>query len=118
MPSLKDLGLDKSNVADTKQWVGHPIDVLNAEKTRGKYGEQVRLTIHAVGAPNEETYQMFLAENPRRLAMVQHFAHQGAMPINNIVLVKMDTGKGNPAYIFIDYADFLEQQASADETTT
>ncbi len=103
--SLSSTGLNESRVikAEALSALNHPFYITNAVVKRGNFGEQVRFSIVTVEPDTLEQTEriLFLASNERRLAIVEDFLINDE-PIGLLWIEKLDTDKGNPAWVFVD----------------
>lgn len=103
--SLASTGLNESKVIKAEALVelGQPFYITNAVVKRGTYGEQVRFSIVTVEPDTGEQTEriLFLAQNERRQAIVDDFLVNDE-PIGLLMIEKLDTGKGNSAWVFVD----------------
>lgn len=111
MRSLAQTGLSESKVIKAEELaaLNHPFFITNAVSKRGSFGEQVRFSIVSIDPDtgDEKERILFLAMNERRQGYVDDFLVNDE-PIGLLVLGKIETDKGNPAWTFEDYSPEIE----------
>lgn len=81
-----------------------PFNINGAERKTNEQG-QPKVHFHLTNIATGESFWISQPENPQRMEIFNHFQANPEDVIENVVMVEVNTGKGNPAYVLMDIDD-------------